>query len=73
MAKSKPTNDDEARWWREDADRLNTMAQVARDRGPLIKVGDDTPPALNPDGSLKDKSAPDDEDTADGFYRGAGQ
>jgi len=43
--------DNESQWWDEEAERINTMSELAKDKA--IKVVTDKPPALNPDGSLK--------------------
>lgn len=44
-------------WWKEDAQRLNKLAELARPYAVGTEPG--PPPALNPDGSLKDKGTED--------------
>jgi hypothetical protein len=45
---------DEAEWWEDDAERINAMAELAKDKA--VKVIDGKTPALNADGSLKVKA-----------------
>lgn len=44
---------EEKKWWEEDAERLNKMAEIARNKGKIIKTGKTKPPELNKDGSEK--------------------
>ena len=45
---------DEEKWWKEDADRVNELAERARRTGRTIDPDEPTPPLLNLDGSLAD-------------------
>lgn len=59
-----PPADDQTleEWWREDADRLNKAGELIRKRGLAIDVtGGESPPELNPDGSLAGEGADDGE------------
>lgn len=40
-------------WWDEEAERLNQMVEIAKKNNVVIKVGTDSPPELNKDGTLK--------------------
>jgi len=44
----------EEEYWKEDAERLNALADAAKKKGIVVQTRDDTPPELNEDGSLKD-------------------
>jgi hypothetical protein len=45
---------EQARWWEEDADRLNKLTRIAKNRGVVTPTGEDVePPELNEDGSAK--------------------
>ncbi len=44
--------DEEAQWWKEDAARLNNLAQLAEDVDLAVDVDAGPPERLNPDGSL---------------------
>lgn len=49
-------------WWREDAERVNRMAEIAREMGAVIDCGEGPPPELNDDGSLADEVEAEDDD-----------
>lgn len=46
--------DSEKQWWKEDADRVNKMCQLAAKNKAVVNCGDANPPELNEDGSLKE-------------------
>lgn len=52
------SKESEQDFWKEDADRLNQMAELAK--GVSVDVKEGEPPELNDDGSLKEGSKSED-------------
>lgn len=50
---SPPKGDAYAEWQAEESQRLNAMADAARELGIVVPTGCGEPPPLNPDGSMQ--------------------
>lgn len=57
MADKKTPEDAEAEWWKEDAERLNRMGELARKMGIVRGEPNPEPPDLNDDGTEKEENS----------------